>query len=155
MKKFIVSVVAIVLSISISAQDFKYHSLEEVNGDTILYLQKNFIDQKAYFIGKPFSTVMDVYFQDIPLRYSAKITTSPWENSRDRTKYIKGISISWFTVDEAIYYVDNHLEKVLFLDILFEPPYTEIGWKTEKICDTDEKMVNHLKNYIVKDIKLL
>lgn len=49
MKKILFTLAAILMTISINAQDFKHYSLDEVNGDTVLYLQKNFIDQKAYF----------------------------------------------------------------------------------------------------------
>ena len=154
MKKILFTLAAIMLSINLNAQGFKHYSLDDVNGDTVLYLQKNFIDQKAYFVGKPFSKVMEVYLQDLPLNYSAKNTTTPWENPRDRTKYINGISITWFTVEKARFYVYNHIKKKLFLFILFAPPYNEVGSDVAEKYDTDEKMVNHLKNYIVKDIKL-
>ena len=154
MKKILLTLATVVLSISINAQGFKHYSLNEVNGDTIQYLQKNFIYQKAYFIGKSFSKVMEVYLQDLPLKYSAKNTTSPWENPWDKTKYINGISITWFTVEEVWCYVYNYIKKKLFLFILFEPPYNEIGSDVAEKYNTDEKMVDHLKNYIVKDIKL-
>ena len=97
---------------------------------------------------------MEVYLRDLPLNYSATETTSPWENPKDRTEYIKGISITWFNVDEAIYYFDNHLKNKLYLDILFEPPYNESDDDAYDIYGTDQKMVDHLKNYIVKDINL-
>ena len=155
MKKRLFTLAAIMLTISINAQSFRRYSLNEVNGDTIEYLQKNFIDQKTYFIGKPLSKVMEIYLQDLPLNYSATETTSPWENPQDATKYIKGISITWFTEEEGQYYVDNHIDKTEFLDILFEPPYNESDDDAYDIYDTDEKMVNHLKNYIVKEIRLL
>ena len=154
MKKILLTLAAVVLSFDINAQDVKHYSLNEVNGDTVLYLQKNFIDQKAYFIGKPFSKVMEVYLQDLPLKYSATKTTSMWENSRDATEYINGISISWLTVEEGRFYVYNHIKKKVFLRILFEPPYSEVDFDTMKIYDTDQKMVDHLKNYIVREIKL-
>lgn len=154
MKKILFTLAAILLSISINAQSFKHYRLDEVNGDTVQYLQKNFIDQKAYFIGKPFSKVMEVYLQDLPLKYSATKTTSMWENSRDATEYINGISISWLTVEEGRFYVYSRIKKKLFLRILFEPPYSEVDFDTMKIYDTDQKMVDHLKNYIVKEIKL-
>ncbi|MBP3219689.1 MAG: hypothetical protein J6M37_04395 [Prevotella sp.] len=155
MKKILFTLAAILLTISINAQDFKHYSLDEVNGDTVQYLQKNFIDQKAYFIGKPFSKVMEIYLQDLPLNYSATSTTTPWENPKDATEYIMGISITWLTEEEGQYYSDNHIKKISDLDILFEPPYNESDDDAYEIYDTDEKMVNHLKNYIVKEIKLL
>ncbi len=155
MKKILFTLAAILLTISINAQCFKHYKLDEVNGDTVLYLQKNFIDQKAYFIGKPFSKVMEVYLQDLPLKCSVTTTTTPWENPKDATKYIKGISISWFTEEEGWYHVDNDIKKILDLGILFEPPYNEADSYTNNIYDTDRKMVDHLKNYIVKEIKLL
>ena len=77
-----------------------------------------------------------------------------WENSRDATEYINGISISWLTVEEGRFYVYNHIKKKVFLRILFEPPYSEVDFDTMKIFDTDQKMVDHLKNYIVREIKL-
>lgn len=53
MKKILFTFAAIMLYINLNAQDFKHYTLDEVNGDTIQYLQKNFIDQEAYFVGKP------------------------------------------------------------------------------------------------------
>ena len=155
MKKILFTLAAILLTISINAQSFKHYTLAEVNGDTVLYLQKNFIDQKEYFIRKQFGKVMEIYLQDLPLNYSATTTTSPWENPKDATKYIKGINISWFTEEEGWYHVDNDIKKILDLGILFEPPYNEADSYTNNIYDTDQKMVDHLKNYIVKEIKLL
>ena len=154
MKKIILAFAAIMLTISINAQSFRHYSLNEVNGDTIEYLQKNFIDQKTYFIGKPLSRVLDIYIQDLPLNYAARETTSPWGNPQDATEYIKGISLSWYSENELKMIEYTDILKSVYLDILFEPPYTEDAWNAIKKYDTDLKMVDHLKNYIVKEIKL-
>ena len=135
-----------------NAQAFKHYTLIDADNDTIAYLQKNFIDQKTYFIGKPFSKLLDVFLMDLPLNYAAATATSPWENTTDDSEYINGIKISWFTKEEAQTFVLTDWNRTIFLNIVFQPPYTEWIWSTQNTYDTVQKMTDHLKHYVIQDV---
>ena len=65
MKKIVFVFIAVLLSFSMSAQNFSHYTLSEVV-DTAQYLNQNFVNQKSYFIGKPISEVLKVYQLDLP-----------------------------------------------------------------------------------------
>ena len=50
MKKIVFIFIAVLLSLSMSAQNFSHYTLSEVV-DTVQYLNHNFVNQKSYFIG--------------------------------------------------------------------------------------------------------
>ena len=49
-----------ILALNVHAQNYTYRSLSEIK-DTTQFLYQNFVLQKSYFIGKPFSVLLEAY----------------------------------------------------------------------------------------------
>ena len=136
-----------------SAQNFSHYTLSEVV-DTVQYLNQNFVNQKNYFIGKPFSEVLKVYQLDLPLKYLSPNNTSPW-NDKDGEMYINGAGLFWHTEAECkeIFYKD--INAIGYIDVDFELPYNINFFNFMKIYKTPEEMALHLKDILVKDIRVV
>ena len=153
MKKIVFIFIAVLLSLSMSAQNFRHYTLSEVV-DTVQYLNHNFVNQKSYFIGKPFSEVLKVYQLDLPLKYLSPNNTSPW-NDKWGDMYINGAALFWYTEAECkeIFYKD--INAIGYIDVDFELPYNINFFNFMKIYKTPEEMALHLKDILVKDIRVV
>src|SRR5574344_289208 len=153
MKKIVFIFIAVLLSLSMSAQNFSHYTLSEVV-DTVQYLNHNFVNQKSYFIGKPFSEVLKVYQLDLPLKYLSPNNTSPW-NDKWGDMYINGAALSWYTEAECKEIFYKHINAICYIDVDFEPPYNILFFNFMKIYKTPEEMALHLKDILVKDIRVV
>jgi len=148
----------VIFSVNIKAQNFKHYPLSEVK-DTAQYLYLNFIKQKDYFVGKPFSEIVNIYKKDLPLSDVSYSTTSPYTDPNGK-EYIDGAELCWLDLPtlDYIYNKNKSYSEVTFLTVTFKPPYT-IEYHTyieslpiENLTPDDE--ANGLKDFIVKDIKI-
>lgn len=153
MKKIVFVCITVLLSLSISAQNFRHYTLSEVV-DTVQYLNQNFVNQKSYFIGKPFSKVLKVYQLDLPLKFLSPNNTSPW-NEKWGDMYINGAALSWYTETECKEIFYKHINAICYIDVDFEPPYNIRVFNFMKIYKTPEEMALHLKDILVKDIRVI
>ena len=153
MKKIVFIFIAVLLSLSMSTQNFSHYTLSEVV-DTAQYLNQNFVNQKSYFIGKPFSEVLKVYQLDLPLKFLSPNNTSPW-NDKWGDMYINGAALSWYTEAECKEIFYKHINAICYIDVDFEPPYNIHFFNFMKIYKTPEEMALHLKDILVKDIRVI
>lgn len=153
MKKIVFVCIAVLLSLSISAQNFSHYTLSEVV-DTVQYLNQNFVNQKNYFIGKPFSEVLKVYQLDLPLKYLSPNNTSPW-NDKDGEMYINGAGLFWHTEAECKKILYYNINALSYLHVDFELPYNINLFNFMDIYETPEERALHLKDILVKDIRVI
>ena len=153
MKKIVFVFIAVLLSFSMSAQNFSHYTLSEVV-DTAQYLNQNFVNQKSYFIGKPFSEVLKVYQLDLPLKYLSPNNTSPW-NDKWGDMYINGAGLFWHTEAECMKILYYNMNALSYLNVDFEPPYNIHLFNFMDIYKTPEEMALHLKDILVKDIRVI
>ena len=152
----IIMALLIIFSVNAKAQDFKHYPLSEVK-DTAQYLYLNFIKQKDYFVGKPFSEIVKIYKQDLPLSYFSYSTTSPYIDPNGK-EYIDGAELYWLETPRWDYLFDNYYSELTFFNVEFKPPYTVeedtyVNSLPSKNLTTDDE-ANGLKDFIVKDIDI-
>lgn len=127
-----------------------YISIKELKGDTLSYLNKNFIDNKSNYVGKEFNVLLvDLEFE------IKKCTASISANNR---YIIPGINIS-FDTPTNIYLKGKSGTKTYHLQIDWEQPMqSDAVWKFMKETNYDGWSDLHKKffgNQIIKDIRVI
>lgn len=90
----------------------------------------------------------------MPLKYLSPNSTSPWIDEAGDI-YINGAALFWYTEGEckAIFY--KNIKALSFLDVDFEPPYKLDVYIFMKMYETPEERSLHLKDILVKDIRVI
>ncbi len=152
MKKIILFLILSISSIALNARAWKHYPIE--GRDTALYLQKNYVQQKEYFKGKTFSELYNLIKEDINIKNFVTKKTGPW-GSDNGVSYVYGLSLSWLTEEQCSRNYFKNSKKVLFLVVIFEPPYTIEAWDFYSKEHYMEDYPKIFKDFKIKDIRLL
>lgn len=159
MKKIVSVLFMAILALNVHAQNYTYRSLSEIK-DTTQFLYQNFVLQKSYFIGKPFSVLLEAYKKDLRVGYVAFTVTSSWDDpSGNHNNYINGVDLYWVDEYRLEYLFDHDMDELTTFRAVFKAPYIkEEHAFYNTVPDSVETALdkaNVLKDFIVDDIMML
>lgn len=119
MKRVLLSIAIVSLSLPLQGQNFRYHPLKEVK-DTIQYLKLNFDNQRGYFKGKTFDELWQILRRDITPKKCNQIETSPFVDPHGKC-YVRGAFVA--CMDLSGVPADTCEVLAAHINIKFKPPY--------------------------------
>lgn len=130
-------------------------TLKQCQGDTVVYVKKNFEDGKARFIGQPFSKVVQEWRSQLPVAHLVLADAGSFRRDSLKNK-VNGVSLFFTSYEENALRSMNGKSNYR-LRISFEPPYYEDIYNLYNIRDEEgqplgPRLYDKLKNYVVKDI---
>jgi len=143
MRTILITVTLCMTMLSTYAQS-RYYTMDECNNDTLKYIEKNYEQNKARYIGKTLQVLLDeseLKFEEfIPAKFS------PWVRDKSLIGKLELIS---FPIYYSIYMYDIY--------IYIDAPYT-LTWEAAMDLEGDEsepwgpKYYNFYKGIKIKDI---
>ncbi|MDR2064562.1 MAG: hypothetical protein LBP85_02460 [Prevotellaceae bacterium] len=150
MKKIILTVILAFAVFNAKAQ-LPYKQLSQFNGDTVAYLEYNFVTHKSAFIGNTVEMVIE--WLEIPI-YQVN-SFGPYVQA-DNKSYMHGIDINYEPRSETLKKWRDRGKPVLVFSIEFEPPYEDdwAFWYYAPPFTSERDKAVYVKDKIVKDIKV-
>ncbi len=158
MKRLLILVLFAVFAAT-AAQAQQKTTLAECNGDTVIYVKKNFVEGKARFIGQPFSKVLDEWKAQLPVGRLLFSDTGSWP-TKDEEKYLVKSASLCYNIEAEINLRRIRHQSYYILTINFLPPLLHQSMELYQLQDEVERtelgpqLYDKLKDYVVKDIKV-
>jgi len=156
MRTVLFILVILVLGITNTRAQQRYIPLKEFQGDTVKYMQVNFVENKNRYIGQKVDSLLkDLEFEIIT---SFMAIRDPMDGLVKNGMYgfkIKGLKFSHHNHRQQVELYKKG-EKYYLLYIRFAPPYTRVGneWEQIKGVYWNKERRDFMKDYIIKDIEL-
>ncbi len=124
--------------------------------DTLEYLNKNYVCQKEYFIGKKFKVLADAIKSDIVIKDIWTMPSRFYDKDKgDGNMWVKGLALSWLTGQECKRLYNINPEKDTSILVVFEYPYSELDYEYYTFKFTIDQILSNFENHIIKEISLL
>ncbi|MDR2064563.1 MAG: hypothetical protein LBP85_02465, partial [Prevotellaceae bacterium] len=127
-----------------------YKALSQFNGDTVAYLEYNFVTHKSAFIGNTVEMVLE--WLEIPIYQVNQFGPNV---QADNKSYMYGIGIDYVPRSETLKKW-KYGGQILIFRIYFEPPYEDLWafWHYAPPFTSERERALYVKDKIVKDIKV-
>ena len=143
MKKILITLVIGIITLNIYAQN-QYYTMAQCNNDPLKYIEKNYEQNKARYIGKTLQVLLD----ESELRFEEFVPGkfSPWVRDKSLIGKIKDLSLT-------VYFSEYQYHIYIYIDA----PYT-LTWRAAMDLEGDEcepwgpKYYNFYKGIKIKDI---
>lgn len=120
--------------------------------DSAQFIRHIFVDNKHYFIGKKADVVFKAYNEYLPVRCTIPCESSPFVDPEGKS-YITGVKIYYKDVWTICTDVDSDV-KHFYLRVNLEDTHVDADfWR--RLPKDDRRHLYHLRNFIVKDVKLI